>query len=182
MSDADAPGEERRRSRANRRARVEALTDSLRDPVTGLPNEDGIKQVLESARRRAERHGTVFAAIRCVVAGGDGSHTGLLGELTGRVRDLLRQADTVGSDGAAIIVVAEDLHDEQDAAGITYRLLSSAVAPIDGGDAPAEVGLVAGTVVADGSTAPGSLLEAAAAAAGEALARGGFELVDLRQR
>lgn len=187
--------EERRSERGNRRARVAEAISAMTDPVTGLLNARGITLTLESASRRAERNDGAFALVHCVVGtvpNGPGHNTdGLNGDdPTGeetilmacveRIRQRLRPSDTVARSDDSIVVVAEDLGDEQDAAGVTYRILSTMIEPVPTEHGPVTVQMHAGTVVADGSTPIHKLAPAALVAAGEA-DRGGFELVDMRR-
>ncbi len=80
-----------------------------------------------------------------------------------------------------MVVVAEDLGDEQDAVGVTYRVLSTVVEPLPTDAGPIELRMRAGTVVADGSTPLHKLAPAATEAATKANASGGIELVDMRR-
>lgn len=187
--------EERRSERGDRRARVAETVSAMTDPVTGLLNARGMEQTLESASRRAGRNNAAFALIHCTVGVSlDGSGPGtsttggedpteyetLLTTCVDRIRQRLRPSDTVARSDDSILVVAEDLGDEQDAAGVTYRVLSTVVEPVPTENGPVTVHMHAGTVVADGSTPLHKLSPAAAAAAGAA-GGGGFELVDMRR-
>lgn len=187
--------EERRRERGNRRARVAETISAMTDPSTGLLNELGMEQMLESASRRAGRNGSFFALVHCNLGdapGGAGRSTdglsssgptgyeALLMTCAERIRQRLRPSDTVARSDDSIMVVAEDLGDEQDAAGVTYRVLSTVVEPVPTENGPVMVRMHAGTVVADGST-PLHDLASAAATAADAAGDGGFELVDMRR-
>jgi GGDEF domain-containing protein len=184
--------EERRSERGNRRARVAEAVSAMTDPATGLLNARGIELTLESASRRAGRNNAAFALINCVLgaasdgvgrsSGGDdptGDET-LLMACVERIRQRLRPSDTVARSDDSILVVAEDLGDEQDAVGVTYRVLSTVIEPVPTGNGPVTVQMHAGTVVADGSTPVHKLVPAAEVAA-RAVQSGGFELVDMRR-
>ncbi|MGI9578665.1 MAG: diguanylate cyclase domain-containing protein, partial [Microthrixaceae bacterium] len=98
-----------------------------------------------------------------------------------RIRQSLRPSDTVARlDHSTLAVVAEDLHDEQDAAGVAYRLLSTVVEPVPGEAGEVGLRMVIGLVMADGSTPPNALISATAEAAADARSPGGFVLMDLR--
>lgn len=178
----------RRSDRNDRLARMAEATAAVHDPDSGLLTERGIEMVLESAARRAGRNDTAFALIRCELAPPDQDLTpghrpadeDVLTACMQRVRQRLRPADTVARSGQAIVVIAEDLGDEQDAAGVTYRVLSTVVEPVPTDRGPVAVQLVAGTVVGDGSTELESLRTEASGAVAAAPAPGTFHLVDLR--
>lgn len=182
--------EERRNERGNRRARVAEAVSAMTDPATGLLNARGIELTLESASRRAARGESVFALVHCVAtADPDGSpgtdgptdDETLVMACVERIRQRLRPSDTVARSDDSIVVVAEDLGDEQDAAGVTYRVLSTVVEPVPTEGGPVTVQMHAGTVVADGSTPVHQLAPAAAEAARDATEGGGFRLVDMRR-
>lgn len=187
--------EERRSERSDRRARVTEATAAMTDPATGLLNTRGIELATESASRRAGRHDSAFAVIHCVVeatggtasAATDGAEgdpetrEALLMACAERIRQRLRPADTVARSGDVIVVVAEDLEDEQDAAGVTYRVLSTVIEPVPTEDGPVAVQMHAGTVVADGSTPVHKLAGAATEASALAHRAGGFEMLDMRR-
>jgi GGDEF domain-containing protein len=154
-----------------------------------------MEQTLESASRRAGRNNAAFALVQCAVevpldGSGRGNHTTggedpseyetLLMTCVDRIRQRLRPSDTVARSGDSILVVAEDLGDEQDAAGVTYRVLSTVVEPVPTENGPVTVQMHAGTVVADGST-PLHKISPAAAGAARSVQSGGFELVDMRR-
>ncbi len=186
---------ERRTERSARRQRVAETTAAMTDPVTGLLNNRGMELTLESAARRSGRHETAFAYIHCTIersppedsaalsghtAGADVDESLLLACVE-RIRQRLRPSDTVARSGDAVVVVAEDLADEQDAAGVTYRILSTVIEPVRTDDEPVAVRMRAATVVADGTTPVHKLAPAAAEAVSRAVEDKGFELVDLRR-
>jgi len=94
----------------------------------------------------------------------------------------LRDTDVVCRVGDDLYVVAEHLGDEQDAAGVAYRLMSTLVAPVDDGGTDLKVSLTVGISVADGAASPRAMLEAAGDALDDARAdgMGSFRIVDLR--
>lgn len=188
--------EERRSERGNRRARVEEAVSAMTDPATGLLNARGMELTLESASRRAGRNDAVFALVHCVVEAATDHPGGASEDVRGeapiddetllmacveRIRQRLRPSDTVARSEDAIVVVAEDLGDEQDAAGVTYRVLSTVVEPVPTDNSIVTVQMHAGTVVANGATPVHQLGPAAAEAAHEANYDGGFQLVDMRR-
>jgi hypothetical protein len=79
-------------------------------------------------------------------------------------------------------VVAEDLGDEQDAAGVAYRLLSAAVEPLAVGGSRLGFHLTVGVALADPGAPTRSIEDAASAAleAARATRLGSFRMVDLR--
>lgn len=187
---------ERRSERSDRRRRVTEATAAMTDPVTGLLNDRGMDLTLESASRRAGRNETAFAFIHCTISQTAKAHAAadtdrgdaaeldeaLLMACVERIRQRLRPSDSVARTGDAVVVVAEDLGDEQDAAGVTYRILSTVIEPVMIDDEPIALEMRAATVVADGSTPVHRLAPAAAEAATRAVDDQGFELVDLRRR
>lgn len=189
---------ERRRERADRRARVRERTGEMTDPATGMLNQRGIDLTLESASRRASRNASAYALIRCTVAvegaagdqadgqaGADAPDQATFEEAlmacVDRVRQRLRPSDTVARIDDALLVVAEDLGDEQDAAGVTYRILSTVVEPVPTSDGPLTLSMVAGIAVADGSTPVHKIVAESIDRAARATGVGGFELGDLRR-
>lgn len=187
-SDLTAARRDERRRREDLIQRTRAATE---DAETGLPNERGLRLLLASAARRSARSGAPFALLRCDVTNLDeiehryGSTAGrvalaLLGE---RLTQRLRASDSVTRVGtASFAVLAEDLGDAQDAAGVAYRLLASVVEPVMAEEIPVEVSLTVGVVVADGDCSPNQLLIAARDAGAEARqdGGGGFRLADIR--
>ena len=156
---------------------------------------DGIRAAVESACQRAAKEHTVFTVIHldavdpstgsaeAAVHEGERDRSGpgeALEAWVERVRSCLRPGDTLEHDGDGLWVLAEELGDEQDAAGITYRVLATTVGQggPERGMAPR---IAAGTVVADGLATAEVLLFTARSAAARARGPGGFELVDLRR-
>ena len=183
--------EDRRRERHERSARVADATAAETDPEIGIPNRKGLESALASASRRSNNNRSPHALIRCELTVDEpGSNERGAGETPGpdsmracidRIRQSLRPADTVAlAEDAVLAVVAEDLRDEQDAAGVAYRLLSTVVEPVPGTGEEVAIRMVVGVVMADGATPPHALMAAAAEAASDARAAGGFVLMDLR--
>lgn len=183
--------DERRRERRRRTAALRSTRAATEDVETGLPNERALALVLASAIRRSARTGAPFAVIRCEVVDLDGlerrhgsaTARAVLSRLGQRLRQGLRSADTVARTGtASFTVVAEDLGDEQDAAGVAYRLLASVMEPVIVDDTPVEVAVTVGAAVGDGRSTAADLLAAARSAASRAgeAGTGGFRLADLR--
>lgn len=176
--------DQRRHDRRARDRRLEAARAETVDPATGLPNRKGLEMVLDSAARRSTRNHTPFALLQCEITRGAAPGTpldgGLLHACLDRVRQRLRPADTVTLLDGAVAVVAEDLHDEQDGAGVAYRLLSTVVEPIPTADGPVAATMAIGVAMADATTAADALVTAAQEAAAHARDGGGFRLTDLR--
>jgi GGDEF domain-containing protein len=97
-----------------------------------------------------------------------------------RLRQCLRAADSVTRiESDVLVVLAEDLHDEQDAAGVAYRLLSTIVEPVPVDHVQLRVEMTVGIAMGDPNTPPNTLLAAATEAASNS-ERGGFHILDLR--
>lgn len=184
--------EDRRRERRDRSARVADAAATETDSETGIPNRRGLESALASASRRSSNNHSPHALIRCEVAVDepDGQEGGVgeppdpesMRACVDRIRQSLRPADTVARpEDAVLAVIAEDLHDEQDAAGVAYRLLSTVVEPLPGIGGDVVIRMAIGVVMADGATPPHALMAAAAEAAADARSTGGFVLMDLRE-
>ncbi len=180
------------RAERRRRARVVELTREVTlDEVSGLPNSRSFDQLLASALRRSSRTSYPFALMRVEVGGlgkllddlemGEAQR---LVEIHGaRLSQRLRPSDQVcRTDRDTFMVIAEDLGDVQDAAGVAYRMLSSVVEPIEIGSRSFRLPMTIGVVVADASAAGHDLVAAASSALDEALSEGegGFRIVDVR--
>jgi PAS domain S-box-containing protein/diguanylate cyclase (GGDEF)-like protein len=184
---------ERRTARRRRRENLDETREALEDAETGLPNDRALTILLASAIRRSARTGAPFALLRCDVTNLDalardhGSPTTrtVLSLVSERLTQRLRGSDTVTRSGTGTFsILAEDLGDAQDAAGVAYRLLAAVVEPIlvpDGGG-EAAVDLTVGIVVGDGDSSPSRLLADAIDAAEHAQrdGGGGFRLTDSR--
>jgi PAS domain S-box-containing protein/diguanylate cyclase (GGDEF)-like protein len=182
---------DRRAERRRRRSTLEQTRDAMEDGDTGLPNERALSLLLASAVRRSATSGAPFGLLRCDVTNldaierehGSAVARSLLGLVSDRLAQRLRGADTVARIGTGTFaVLAEDLGDAQDAAGVAYRLLASVVEPILEPTTVTEVtvSLVVGVVVGDGGSSPASMAIEAAGAADEARrdGDGAFRLVD----
>lgn len=171
---------DRRDDRPSRQGAVEV--HGAPRPVVGSagPGDESIDSLLGSAVRRSARTGAPFALMALAVD--PAPHGAVADALADRLSGRLRAGDRVCRDGRDVMVIAEDLGDEQDAAGVAYRLLSSVVEPVTVGDARAEMSLTVGVAVADGTAAVAALRHAARTALGAAVddGRGGFRIVDLR--
>jgi PAS domain S-box-containing protein/diguanylate cyclase (GGDEF)-like protein len=183
--------EERRAQRRRRRESVERAQETVADGETGLPNQRALPVLIGSAVRRAASHEAPFALLRCEVTNLDaiearhGATTtrNAMTALAERLTQRLRSADTVTrSDPSAFTVIAEDLGDPQDAAGVAYRLLASVVEDVLVDGAEVAIDMVIGIAVGDGTSTPERLLTDAATATAEARTDGvgGFRMIDAR--
>jgi GGDEF domain-containing protein len=133
---------------------------------------------------RSSRSGAAVALLCCELDAHDLSPQ-LVGVVTARLAARLRPGDALrASSPGRFTVIAEDLHDEQDAAGVAYRLLSATVEPVRVGDRETGLSMTIGVVVADGDASEEAMFRAGASALADARADGpgGFRLVDLRGR
>lgn len=112
------------------------------DPLTGLPNRVLLADRLEQAMARARRSGTrlVVALIDLdgfkAVNDQHGHQAGdeLLVALAGRMRDALRQSDTIARVGGdEFVAVLTDLQRDHDCLPMVQRLLAAAAGPVPHG-------------------------------------------------
>lgn len=182
---------ERRAERRRRRDVVELTRAATEDAATGLPNQLGFDALLASALRRAGRTGYPLSLLRCDLHGlgealrdhGAAFESRLLDTYAARLTHRLRPSDSVSrTDGDTFMVIAEDLGDEQDAAGVAYRLLSSALEPVVVDDVEVSFTMTIGIVVADGTASPELLVASADRALVQAMGDGvgGFRIIDVR--
>jgi len=180
-----------RAERRRRRNVVELARQATEDPESGLPNMRGFDGLLASALRRSARTGYPFSLLRCdldglgaAIAQHDGAIAhGLVEAYASRLSQRLRPSDMVcRAEGDTFLVIAEDLGDEQDAAGVAYRLLASVVEPLQIEGVEITLPLTIGIVVADGSASAEQMLRTADDALGSARADGvgGFRIIDIR--
>ncbi len=183
--------DERRALRRRRRQAVEQAQEAVADEQTGLPNQRALPVLIGSAVRRAASHGAPFALLRCEVTNLDeieqqhGSviTRSAMSALAERLTQRLRGADTVTRSATqAFTIIAEDLGDAQDAAGVAYRLLAAVVEEVVVDGHGVGIDMVIGISVGDGSSSPEQLVADAAGAAAEARGDGvgGFRMVDTR--
>lgn len=179
---------ERRDRRRLREESVDRAREALTDLDSGFPNERALTVLVGSAARRSAAHGAPFALLRCELTNlghiSSDSDPAVAADAAAvvveRLTQQLRAEDTVTRSSPDVLtVIAEDLGDVQDAAGVAYRLLSVVVEPVVG---DAGVGMVIGIAVGDGSTSPEALLRDVVAAAADARGDGvgGFRIVDER--
>jgi PAS domain S-box-containing protein len=173
------------------RRRQERRRERLAEPTAGGTGEaDGATSPLSAALVRSARSGAPVALLECLVERREGTgDPGALPEpmvveaVAERLRQRLRPDDTVTvTDRGRISVVAEELGDVQDAAGVAYRLLAAVVEPVRSADRDEAVELTVGVAVGDAGTPLSALRSAAFAAADEARrdGRGTFRLHDCR--
>ena len=180
-----------RAERRRRRTVLELTRSATEDADSGLPNLLGFDGLLASALRRSARTGYPFSLLRCDLDGlgaaaevhGRSVAQSLVEVYAARLAQRLRPSDMVcRAEGDTFLVIAEDLGDEQDAAGVAYRLLSSVVEPvlIDGSEI--SLPLTIGIVVADGAASADQMLATAeeALTAARADGVGGFRIIDIR--
>lgn len=183
--------EERRAQRRRRRQAVEQASETVADAQTGLPNQRALPVLIGSALRRSGSHDAPFALLRCTVTNLDEierSHGSLVARdamtaLSERLVQRLRSADTVTRTSTdAFTVVAEDLGDAQDAAGVAYRLLASVVEDVNVDGHAVGIEMVIGIAVGDSTAIPDTLIREASRSAVDAHAdgTGGFRMVDTR--
>lgn len=188
LHDVTAP---HRAERRRRRRLVEMTREATHDPVTGLPNRRAFEAMLGSALRRSARTGYPFSLMRvevegleALLAGLDHSDAAALVDVySSRLAQRLRPSDDVcRTEGDSFMVLAEDLGDVQDSAGVAYRLLSTVVEPIAVGDREICLPMTIGIVVADGTSSADALAHSADSALAEARQDGvgGFRIIDVR--
>ena len=109
------------------------------DPLTGLPNRGLLMDRLAQAMARLERRAGLIAVVYADLDGfkavndrlGHAAGDQLLKEVTGRMAQVLRNADTlarVGGDELAALLL--DLPDRESTFGLLDRLLGAASAPV----------------------------------------------------
>jgi PAS domain S-box-containing protein len=154
------------------------------DPLTGLGDDLRRDDSLAGAIARSRRTGHALAVLQCRPRDPQQPLRGdlPLAEIGRRMVEELRDTDVVCRVGDDLFVVAEHLGDEQDAAGVAYRLMSTLITPVDDNGTDLKVSLTVGISVADGAASPRAMLEAAGDALDDARAdgMGSFRIVDLR--
>ncbi len=180
------------RAERRRRGRVVELTRQITlDESSGLPNARSFEMLLASALRRSARTSYPFALMRVEMDGLarllddlDMSDAHRLVEIhAARLTQRLRPSDQVcRMDGDTFMVIAEDIGDVQDAAGVAYRLLSTVVEPIEIAGRDLRLPMTIGVVVADGAAAGHDLVSIASSALQDAQGdgEGGFRMIDVR--
>ncbi|MHB1137404.1 MAG: diguanylate cyclase domain-containing protein [Microthrixaceae bacterium] len=180
-----------RAERRRRRAVLELTRTATEDADSGLPNLLGFDALLASALRRSARTGYPFSLLRCDLDGlgeateryGRSVAQSLVEVYAARLAQRLRPSDMVcRAEGDTFLVIAEDLGDEQDAAGVAYRLLSSVVEPVLIEGREISLPLTIGIVVADGAASAQHMVDAAEQAleAAREDGFGGFRIIDIR--
>lgn len=188
---ADDVTEERRSQRRRRQEAVERAHEVLADEETGLPNRRALPVLVGSAIRRSANHHAPFALLHCEVtdlARVEAEHgpvviRATMAAVAERLAQRLRTADTVTrTTSTAFTVLAEDLGDTQDAAGVAYRLLASVVEDVQVGEVGVPIDMVVGIAVGDGTSTPEEVLRDSerAATAAKTDGVGGFRIVDTR--
>ena len=185
-----APTDAEDTERPERRQHLAAFELVPPTPLTAVEREAGPEPLLSAALRRSARVGLPLALLRCEVTGMDEAVARLTGDGARHLEscwdhlfERLRATDTVmRTADDTFLVIAQDLGDEQDAAGVAYRLLAAAVEPFSVEGAEVPLSMTIGVVVADAASSPARMIEVAASALAEARSdgTGGFRLVDLR--
>jgi len=153
---------------------AELAHQALHDPLTGLPNRVLLREHLNHALRRLDRHGgelvVLFLDLDRFKDVNDtlGHEAGdrLLVALAERLRRALRPSDTVARlAGDEFVVVCEDVDDGPAVAEIADRLLAAVERPfrIDGADAQVSASIGVSSVRESGADADRLLREADAA-------------------
>ncbi len=156
---------------------------ALHDPLTGLPNRALLMNLLEHALERGRRTGGTVAVLLLdldnfkLINDGLGHAAGdeVLAALAPRLRDVVREVDTVARFGGdEFVVVAEDLEDDLEAIGVAGRLTAELTRPFVISDGAHSVTASIGVAVAHaGRGAPDALLRDADAAMYRAKETGG---------
>ena len=157
---------------------------ALHDDLTGLPNRSLLMDRLSVAMQRTERSGlhtlVLFVDLDRFksVNDGAGHEAGdeVLRTIAGRLRDTVRQVDTVARYGGdEFVVVAEELRPEE-AESFAARVLSVASLPIEHRSGRLSLSASIGGTVATRGRAPEEVLRNADAAMYEAKSRGGHRV------
>jgi len=183
--------EQARAERRRQRSLIQQTRTATHDPESGLPTQRGCEALLASAMRRSARTGAPVSLLRCDLDGLgsiDDSYGAAVAQQTvrtylDRFAQRLRSSDSIClASGDTFLVVAEDLGDEQDAAGVAYRLLSAAVEPVQVVGEDRTFPMTIGIAVGDGTVTPAQMFEAAPLALKRAQVDGvgGFRIIDLR--
>lgn len=186
----------REQTRAERRRRHSLMQQTLHeteDRESGLPTRRGCEVLLGSAVRHSASTGSPVSLLRCDIDGiseiaethGSAAGHEAINMYLDRFAQRLRNSDSIClASGDTFLVVAEDLGDEQDAAGVAYRLLSAAVEPVQVAGEDRTFPMTIGIAVGDGTVTPAQMFEAAPLALEQARVDGfgGFRIIDLRQK
>jgi len=183
-------GADEQPERPERRQHLAAVELVPPTPLVPVERDAGPEPLLAAALRRSGRVGLPLALLRCEVSGMDEAVAQLgpdaprhLESCWDHLFERLRATDTVmRTADDTFLVIAQDLGDEQDAAGVAYRLLAAAVEPFEVAGTAVQLSMTIGVVVADAGSSPARMIEVAGTALAEARAdgTGGFRLVDLR--
>ena len=153
---------------------AELAHQALHDPLTGLPNRVLLREHLNHALRRLDRHGGELVVLFLDLDRfkdvndtlGHDAGDRLLVALAERLRRALRPSDTVARlAGDEFVVVCEDVDDGPAVAEIADRLLAAVERPfrIDGVDAQVSASIGVSSVRESGADADSLLREADAA-------------------
>jgi len=159
---------------------VETLAKT--DAMTGLPNRQALMQHLEQALARSQRDGSRVAVLFIDVdrfkaindtLGHDGGDA-LLVQISSRLRQMVRQGDTLARlGGDEFIVVCEGVTDEAPAAAVARRISKALGRPFRIAGRQVEASASVGIAMSSGpSTKPTDLLRDADAAMYQAKERG----------
>lgn len=181
---AEETAQERRR-----RVRTDQASLIPDDRYRSVVDHRTLCQIVDLTRGRALRTHSPIGVLRVDVLGldtvvtADDADLAELAAIYGtRIDERLRESDQVARvDETEYFVVAEDLGDVQDAAGVAYRLLSAMVEPVEVNGQRFELGMTIGIAVAEATVTTGRLLRESQRALDEARTdgNGGFRIVDL---
>lgn len=130
--------ERHERAREENQRAMEHL--ALHDSLTGLPNRFLMLGRLVQALSAAQRHGTQLAVLFLDLDGfkqindSHGHHIGdeLLKEVASRLRDCIRDCDTVARHGGdEFLVTLTDVRSEADVAAVAEKILAAVARPIE---------------------------------------------------
>lgn len=179
-------------------AQVSLVADGANFPLMGADQPGGegpmdydIRSILGVVIASSSRANFPFSLLRCQIEGlcglaeSHGEHTAQTVESVceTRLNQRLRPSDRIiRGERGTFLVIAEHLGDEQDAAGVAYRLLAAMVEPVMFDDEYFELPLTVGIAVADGTASVDKVIESSHEALASAMGRGsgGFSIVDIR--
>ena len=174
--------EETEQTKSRRRTDGWSASSDSDDSSDGAHKQSSVKAALISAAKDADPTGTSYAVLVCqFVDDGEGGRGDASADRE-LVLAQVRVGDTIANvDLAEIVLVAPGLQDEQDAAGVAYRLLATKSANPSAHSQVVQMSV--GIAVANGQTPVDEPIPAARSAAEKAAESGPgeFRLNDLRR-